>query len=70
MPLLHRSPKQRNAAISGDVTFPVLDSVVGGTGLSVMDLGCRGLLTVPGFSTYSWGPAFTVTAYVGPGEEV
>jgi hypothetical protein len=62
--LLSRSPKQRNAAISGDVTFPVLDSVVGSTGLNVMDLGCRGFLTVPGLASYSWGPAFTVTAYV------
>jgi hypothetical protein len=58
-----RSPKGRNAAVTGTVAFPVLDGY-GDTGLSVMELPCRGLLTVPSLANFVWGPEVTITAYV------
>jgi hypothetical protein len=58
-----RSRRGRNAVIVGDVQFPVLDGY-GDAGLSVMELPCRGLLTVPAFANATWGPEITVSAYV------
>jgi hypothetical protein len=45
------------------VQFPVLDGY-GDAGLSVMELPCRGLLTVPSFANATWGPELTITVCV------
>jgi hypothetical protein len=63
MRALRRSRRRRNAVISGNASFPVLDGY-GDTGLSAMELPCNGMLTVPSFANYTWGPEVTVTAYV------
>jgi hypothetical protein len=61
-----RSPRKRNAAITGAASFPVLDGY-GDSGLSVLDLGCQGSLSVPTFANFVWNTDFTITACVGVG---
>ena len=58
-----RSRRGRNAVVSGTVAFPVLDGY-GDAGLSVMELNCKGALTVPSLANYVWGSEVTITAYV------
>ncbi len=62
---VRRSRRGRNAVVNGNVQFPVLDGY-GDAGLSVMELPCRGLLTVPSFANATWGPELTITVYVYP----
>ena len=58
-----RSRRGRSAVVSGTVAFPVLDGY-GDAGLSVMELSCKGVLTVPSLANYVWGSEVTITAYV------
>ena len=58
--LLARSPRGRNALVSGGAVFPVLSEGVD-AGLTSLEVAHTGLLTVPALATYSWAPAFTVS---------